>query len=87
MSRTMLTTKDNPFNPFKDWNKWFAFDQLKNNLVHQYFNADTCQVVDRYVPDTTTLPPALADEIVETSIDNILKTFGDLNVFEKVKEE
>ena len=26
MDEYMLTTEDNPYNPFTDWNEWFAFD-------------------------------------------------------------
>lgn len=26
MDEYMLTTSDNPFNPFTEWDQWFAFD-------------------------------------------------------------
>lgn len=36
----MLTTMDNPYNPFKDWDNWYSFDQS-----HGY---RTCELLDRF---------------------------------------
>jgi hypothetical protein len=29
VDRYMLTTKDNPFNPYTQWNEWWAWDEDK----------------------------------------------------------
>lgn len=34
--RFMLTTKDNPFNPFTDYDDWYAFDQQKGYHSTEY---------------------------------------------------
>jgi hypothetical protein len=87
MAQVMLTTTDNPFDPFDDWERWFAFDQSKNNLVHTYFNADSCQVLAKYSLDTTELPPDYALVFDEFAIDKICEMFKELNVFKKVKRD
>ena len=28
----LLTTIDNPYNPFKDWDSWFAYDMQKGGI-------------------------------------------------------
>lgn len=28
-TRYMLSTSDNPFNPFTDWDEWYAYDESK----------------------------------------------------------
>ena len=35
MTNTMLTTVDNPFDPYKDFDNWLNFDQ-----EHRYFTLD-----------------------------------------------
>lgn len=48
---TMLTTYDNPFNPFTDFETWWKFDHL---LMH-----NTCELLAMYAnPD-----PNVSDEI------------------------
>lgn len=39
IKETFLTTNDNPFNPFKEFKEWFAYDQ---NLGY-----NTCGLIDR----------------------------------------
>ena len=36
---TMVTTIDNPWNPFTNWDEWYAYDEW-----HGYH---TCSLVDR----------------------------------------
>ena len=40
---SMLTTIDNPYNPFKDWDSWFAYDLQKGYR--------TCQILDKFAID------------------------------------
>ena len=78
----MLTTLDNPFNPFIQWEQWFAFD------VRQDYN--TCAYLARIVkssPELTEIEEALAinqaiQEILELNVLGIYigvtrKTFAD----------
>lgn len=53
----MLSTKDNPFNPFKDFNNWYNFD-----VMNGY---NSCQMVDRFSLDTDDL--AEIDQIMLTN--------------------
>lgn len=87
MRKARLTTIDNPFDPFDQFDEWFAFDQQKNNLVHQYFNGDTCQVRAKYSPNTDDLPDAYANELDELAIDRICDDFKTLKIFKKVVKE
>lgn len=43
----MLTTKDNPYNPFVDYDAWYAFD------VRQGYN--TCAFIARIIRDSDSL--------------------------------
>lgn len=43
----MLTTKDNPYNPFVDYDAWYAFD------VQQGYN--TCAFLARIIRDSDSL--------------------------------
>lgn len=42
----MLTTKDNPYNPFTNFDEWFAFDSQK-----KYFTCDFLARLARTSPD------------------------------------
>jgi hypothetical protein len=46
-SVTMLTTIDNPFSPFTEFEEWFAFD------IQKGYN--TCALLDRVVPSRESL--------------------------------
>ncbi len=64
----MLTTLDNPFNPFLQWEQWFAFD-----VRHGY---DTCAYLDRVCKSSSELT-----EIEEAlAINQAIKEILDLNV-------
>lgn len=43
----MLTTKDNPYNPFVDYDAWYAFD-----VQHGY---NTCAYIARIIHDSSSL--------------------------------
>lgn len=70
----MLTTTDNPFNPFTQFDEWFAFDTQKGY--------NTCAYLGRIAltsPDLSDLDNELA---VEKAIDEIVS----LNVIDKYKK-
>jgi len=64
MDEYMLTTIDNPYNPFTQFDEWFAFDQVKGHR--------TCELLDIY----SYTSPALTDEdnrmAIRQAIDEIV---------------
>lgn len=67
----MLSTKDNPWNPFTQWNEWYAFD-----VSHGYH---CCSVLAMFSRNSD------ADNSLEISntIDEIIK-YDTRNIFIKV---
>ena len=77
-SPSMLTTIDNPFNPFTQFDEWFAFDESKG--YH------TCSYLSRITKgsyELSEVDDALAQEL---AIDEIIK-MNVLGIYRKVKEE
>jgi len=65
MVTTMLTTKDNPFNPFKQYDDWYAFDVMKGY--------NTCAYLARIVKSSDELSPIDQSSAIEHAIEEILK--------------
>lgn len=61
----MLTTLDNPFNPFIQWEQWFAFD------VRQGY--ETCAYLARIVLSSRELSEIEEALAINLAIDEILK--------------
>ena len=78
MYQCMLTTFDNPFNPFDQFEQWFLFD------VEKGYN--TCDRLAR----TANLSEDLSDkeylEETERAIDEII-LYDYLNIYKKLKKE
>lgn len=71
----MLTTFDNPYNPFDDFTSWFMFD------IEKGYN--TCSYLGRIVHLSDELCQKEVDEEVERAIDEII--FYDFrNIYKKV---
>ena len=71
----MLTTFDNPYNPFDDFTSWFMFD------IEKGYN--TCSYLGRIVNLSNDLCQKEVDEEVERAIDEII--FYDFrNIYKKV---
>ena len=71
----MLTTFDNPYNPFDDFTSWFMFD------IEKGYN--TCSYLGRIVNISDDLCQKEVDEEVERAIDEII--FYDFrNIYKKV---
>ena len=71
----MLTTFDNPYNPFDDLTSWFMFD------IEKGYN--TCSYLGRIVNLSDDLCQKEVDEEVERAIDEII--FYDFrNIYKKV---
>lgn len=74
----MLTTIDNPFNPFDDFTSWFLFDVEKG-----YY---TCSRLARIAHLSEDMTQKEENEEVERAIDEIIE-FDFTNLYKKVKRE
>lgn len=67
---TRLTTKDNPFDPFDQFDLWFEFD-----LAHKY---NSCALLAR-IADTSSGSGLVSNEYIKVcAIDEIIDLFPDL---------
>lgn len=76
MSECMLTTNDNPFDPFEDFTSWFLFD------VEKGYN--TCSYLARIANLTDDLSQQEANQEVERAIDKIIK-YDFMDIYKKVR--
>ena len=60
----MLTTTDNPWNPFDDYNEWFAYDT--------YLGYHTASYLARVVRSSDELSESQQDHAIEQGIDEII---------------
>lgn len=72
-----VTTKDNPYDPFTQYDEWYAFDMRKGYNTSSYLAR-----VARTSPD---LPPADYEQAIEDAVDDILK-YDILNIYRKVEK-
>ena len=73
----MLTTFDNPFNPFKNFNEWFLFD------VEKGYNS--CSLLSRIARTSNALSDSEEDEEIENAIDRIIE-LDFMNIYTKIYE-
>lgn len=78
MNPVMLTTIDNPFDPFTQWDEWRRFDEDK-----KYF---TCAYLARIAKTSDDLSEADYDKAIENAIDEIVK-FNINGLYKKVYAE
>ena len=76
-NEVMLTTFDNPFDPFEDFTSWFMFDAEKG-----YY---TCSLLARIADTTNDMTQKEVDEEIERAIDKIIE-YDFMNVYKKVKQ-
>lgn len=74
----MLTTIDNPFNPFEDFTSWFLFDVEKG-----YYS---CQRLARLANISDDMAQWEKDEVIEKAIDTIIE-LDFLDVYIKVRRQ
>lgn len=74
----MLTTIDNPFDPFKDFTSWFLFD------IEKGYN--TCSYLARIAKLSEELSEIENDAEVERAIDEIIK-HDFMNIYIKVRRK
>ena len=77
-SRYMLTTFDNPYNPFEQFTSWFLFDVEKGY--------DSCAYLGRIARTSDQLSEEENDLEVERAIDEIIK-YDFRNIYEKVARQ
>ena len=77
-TKSMLTTFDNPFDPFEDFNSWLMFDIEKGY--------DTCGRLARISREFDGMTEQEEDEETERAIDEIISN-DVLNIFKKVTKE
>lgn len=75
MANVRLTTIDNPYDPFTQWDQWYAYDTVQKGYY-------TSEYLARVVPYTPEMAPAVADALLEDTIDEICR----LNLTGKYKK-
>lgn len=76
--KTMLSTIDNPFNPFEDFDSWFLFD------VEKGYNS--CSYLARIAKTSNEFTEEEEAEEIERAIDEIIQ-YDFMNLYIKVKQE
>ena len=77
MYQCMLTTIDNPFDPFERFDDWFLFD------VEKGYNS--CSILARIANYSDEMTQKEIDEETERAIDEIIK-HDFMNIYKKVKK-
>jgi len=62
--RVRLTTTDNPFDPFKDWDEWYFYDLTKGYC--------TCEQLARIAPTSYKVSDEINYDEVEAAIERLL---------------
>lgn len=78
MAKCALTTHDNPYDPFEQWDLWYNFDCDK-----KYYS---CQLLDRIARTSDQLSDEENNQEIERAIDEIIK-YDFQNIYKKVKQE
>jgi len=65
MPGVMITTEDNPYDPFTEFDAWYSFDTL--NGYH------TCSYLARIANTSEELPDEINAEAIEQAIDEIVQ--------------
>ena len=76
-SKCMLTTFDNPYNPFDEFTSWFMFDDEKG--YH------SCAYLGRIAKTSEQLSDEENAQEIERAIDEIIK-YDFQNIYKKVKQ-
>lgn len=74
----MLTTIDNPYDPFEQFDLWFLFD------VEKGYNS--CAYLARIARTSDQLSDEENNEEIERAIDEIIK-YDFMNIYKKVRKE
>lgn len=74
-SKCALTTFDNPYDPFTQFNEWFLFDTS--------MGYNTCQYLSRIANTSIALSDEENEEEIESAIDEIIK-YDFKNIYKKI---
>lgn len=72
MSNYMLTTKDNPFNPFTQFDSW-----LNHDTTHGY---NTCNAIDRIAMTSNALSDDMNDEEIDRAMNVLIDAMPELYI-------
>lgn len=75
MDQVMLTTTDNPYNPFEEFDEWVSFDEQQGYYTLGY--------LARIVKSSPTLPDEMVSYHIREAIDEIVK-LNLLGIYKKV---
>ncbi len=78
MAAFAITTVDNPFDPFDDFDSWYRFDMDKGY--------NSCSLLARLTFTSDAFTDKENDAEIERAIDEIIK-YDVLNIYKKVKKE
>lgn len=78
MTECALTTIDNPYDPFEQFDSWFMFDTDKGY--------NSCAYLDRIARTSDQLSDQENSQEIERAIDEIIK-YDFMNIYKKVKKE
>ena len=78
MRESMLTTFDNPYDPFTQFNHWFLFDTEKGY--------NTCAYLGRIAKVSDEFSDEENDSMIEQAIDEIIK-YDFRNIYKKVSRK
>lgn len=70
MAQVMLSTIDNPYNPFENFDEWYAFDEMK---AIEENRPTCCGYLARMFFESDDVSDNEQEEIVEAVIDDILE--------------
>lgn len=78
MTECMLTTIDNPFDPFEDFDSWYQFDKEKGY--------DSCERLMRLAHISNDMSEPEIEAETERAIDKLIE-IDCLDVYRKIKKE
>lgn len=78
MREVRLTTIDNPFDVFEEFNQWFLFD------IEKGYNS--CSYLDRIAKTTDVMSEQEENAEIERAIDEIIK-YDFMNIYKKAVKE
>ena len=78
MSKYALTTIDNPYDPFDQFDDWYRYDRDKGY--------NSCSYLDRIAKTSDSLSDSENNKEIERAIDEIIK-YDFMNVYKKIKRD